>query len=389
MRRVLLLLLAGWAGCAAEHDLRPAAERAAKQSPSLAPPRTEPLPVLQRARLEYLFAAIDRIAQSWPQPAGAAELCLLLLAVDAQWSVNCPEAPSASFVRTEQTFRGQPVFARSGGHFDRDGRSLSTAELLHVMPAAAHVDEPGVRRSDLPAKYPWLLLGSLEGLTAHHPAFEAASTEEWISVALHEVMHTRQLRMPGFAADLSAINSKAVDPSALIALYNGDAEYRRAVEAEYTQLVAAAWNEQQSPAEAARVLADWLERYRKRSEGLASRPRGAQLLRADGLFMYVEGVARYVESRFLVDFAQHPKAALARDPKFRNYDRFAGRGYAGMPNKQLDQEYYYAIGFHVCVLLDRVDPSWKARVHATPAFLAGVTRAVLASSAEKLASVEP
>jgi hypothetical protein len=244
------------------------------------------------------------------------------------------------------------------------------------MSAAAHVDEPGAQRSDLAPGHAWLVLGSLEGLRAHHPAFEQCSTEEWISVALHEFAHTRQLTMPGFEDRLRAINSGSLAPSSLSKLFRSAPEYRRLVDAEYAQLIAAAWADP-GPDAARSALAAWLARYDLRRAWLAKQANGAALVRSDTLFSYIEGAARFVESQFLVDASQHPAGVLTSDPLARGYERFAGRGYAGMPNKQMDSEYFYAIGFHLCVLLERIDPGWKSRVHADPESIFGQVRSAL------------
>jgi hypothetical protein len=78
--------------------------------------------------------------------------------------------------------------------------------------------------------------------------------------------------------------------------------------------------------------------------------------------MYLEGVARFVESDFLANTPQHPAAGLEADPQFHHFAAFVDRGYLASPNRQLDVQYYYAIGYHLRVLLDRIDPSWKQRV---------------------------
>src|SRR6185312_13880048 len=115
-------------------------------------------------------------------------------------------------------------------------------------------------------------------------------------------------------------------------------------------------------------------RYRHRAETLRDRP---QLIADDALFSYIEGGARFVESQFLEDPSLHPPAhLLASDPRFHNYELFVGQGYAGSPNRQLDDHYFYAIGYHLCVLLDRSDPSWRSRVHDREHFLVDVVREV-------------
>jgi hypothetical protein len=345
-------------------------------APARSAPEAEPgsLPALQRARMDYLFDAMQRVAAAWPWMTHK-EPCVLLLEADVQWGLNCPEAPAAAFARVAGSFRQQPVFMRAGGTFTAGGRALSTAEFLAQNPASAHIDDALARRTDLPAGRPWLVLGSLEALTAFHPAFRGASTEEWLSVALHEFLHTEALRLPSFAAELARINEKSIDPARLRALYEDDAVYRALVDREYGGLAAAAAR----PPDAARdrrALHEWRTYYDERRTLLSKRADGAGLIHDDSLFTYVEGVARYVESAFLVDAAQHPPRAIAGDPRFTGFTRWSGRGYAAMPNRQLDPQYYYAIGFHLSLLLERVDPTWKRRAPAHGNWLIGVAHEI-------------
>jgi hypothetical protein len=340
-----------------------------------------PLPALQRARLEYLFEASSLLAKDWPWMSSD-ETCVYLLAPLVQWVVNCAEAPAAGFSRLEENFRGRPVFMRRGGTFDAAGKDLSTQELLARMPAAAHVDEPGAQNSDLPSRHAWLLLGSLEGLMQYHAAFKGSSTEEWLSVAMHEFFHTRQLRLASFATSLHLINTRELDAKPLAALYVDDARYRALVRREYELLVNAA-RASVGRAQALQVLRSWYALYRKRRANLAARPEGAKLVQSDCLFTYVEGVARYVESTFLIVPDQHPSIAIPGDARFDHFARWENRGYAAMPNRQLDTEYYYAIGFHLGLLLDRVDPTWKRAVHEHDDWLIGSVQRSVAGSARR------
>ncbi|HKP59064.1 MAG TPA: hypothetical protein VJV78_20220 [Polyangiales bacterium] len=348
------------------------------------PPRDEPKPVaaaaavslpeLERARLEYLFEAAGLVARSWPE-LGADQTCLLLIAQTLQWVVNCAEAPDG-FERTAEQFRGLPVFSHTGDSFETAGETRSTSELLARTPAAAHVFGSSGRKRPFPNRHPWLLLGTLEALRQFHPAFGPATTEHWLSVAMHEFVHIHQLRQPSFAPYAERIDARELQPAALVALYAGDADLRAQIVREHQQLSAAGMRARDG--EAARLaLSDWLRSYRKRSARIARRPDGAQLLHDERLFMYLEGVARFVESDFLVNPAQHPTRPLAGDPQFHGFEAFLGRGYAASPNRQLDDEYYYAIGYHLCVLLERVDPGWQRRVDIQPGWLLGVVEELL------------
>ena len=68
------------------------------------------------------------------------------------------------------------------------------------MPATADVPLAS-DSTDLAQNTPWIIASSLEGLIGSHPAFgKDTSTEEWLSVFLHEFFHTRQLLAPAFRA---------------------------------------------------------------------------------------------------------------------------------------------------------------------------------------------
>jgi hypothetical protein len=330
------------------------------------------LPKLQRQRLDYVFDAAELVRASWPGMTPE-HTCLMLIEAERQWVVNCQLAP-AGFEQTRQHFREHPVFVHLGGTFESDGGRMSTAEWLSTTPAAAHVAAPNTPAS-LPGDAPWLVLGSLEALSAFHPAFKHATTEAWVSVAVHEFVHTHQLRAAGFAPYLAAVDTHVSNPAALTALYTSDPSYRARIEREYALLSQAAARDARDKAAARQALRSWWALYLKRNQGLART--GVDVTRViadDALFSYLEGVARFVESDFLANTAQHPPEPTTHDARFRAYAEFVGRDYAGSPNRQLDSQYFYAIGYHLCVLLERLDPRWKNSVHTRSHWLLGVVR---------------
>jgi hypothetical protein len=175
----------------------------------------------------------------------------------------------------------------------------------------------------------------------------------------------------GFAPLLRRINDRSLDPKPLIDLYQGDAAYRELVDREYADLIATAWLPSLDASVAREALTAWHARYLERSAYLQNLERGARLLETDRVLTYIEGVARFVESNFLIDATQHPSTRLTGDPHFGDFRKWKAGGYAAMENRQLDKEYYYAIGFHLALLLEQVDPSWKQRVATTEGFLIG------------------
>lgn len=110
------------------------------------------------------------------------------------------------------------MFVHAGDSFEVAGALRSTRELLEHTPAAAHVFTPSASATGLPPKHAWLLLGTLEALRAYHPAFGPATTEAWVSVAIHELIHVHQLRQPEFAPYLERIDNHSLEPTAITAL---------------------------------------------------------------------------------------------------------------------------------------------------------------------------
>jgi hypothetical protein len=342
----------------------------------VSPPRVEVvaplLPSLQILRLTYTYQAAELLQRAWPlvQPA---DTCLLLVEPELQWVINC-QLPPPHFRLTTQTFRDRPIYVHEGGSFESAGRSRSTAELLATTPAAAQVPA-GSAGAALPGIKPWLVVGSLEALTKFHPAFEHATTEAWVSVVMHELVHTHQLRAPGAERFLDTIVTGKRTPDALTALFANDPRFHALVEREYALLTRAAQQPEGDKPAAKQALKRWLTLYQQRIASLSE-----QLIEDDALFSYIEGVARYVESQFLAEPSLHPQTSLATDPRFDHYVQFRDRGYAGSPNRQLDEHYFYAIGYHLCILLDRLDSGWRTRVHTREHFLYDLVRDVAVSA---------
>jgi hypothetical protein len=339
----------------------PSVERAAAVSPAL-----PSLSAVQLARLEYTFQAAELTQRDWPQM-HAAETCMLLVEPTLQWVVNCDQT-LPGFELTLQTFRNRAMYVHAAGSFEAAGQSQSTAQLLAKTPAAAQVPARNVPQP-LPGNKPWLVVGSLEALTQFHPAFEHATTEAWVSVVIHELVHTHQLRAPGAENFVDAIVGMQRSPDALTELFLGNARYHALVEREYELLTRAAAADPTDTRAAREALQRWQTRYRERIGSLRGMSNTKQLIADDALFSYLEGVARFVESQFLADPSLQPQASLAGDDRFDHYAQFRDRGYAGSPNRQLDEHYFYAIGYHLCVLLDRVDSTWRSRVHSRERFL--------------------
>jgi len=339
------------------------------------------LPKLQRQRLNYVFDAAELVRESWPGMTPE-RTCLMLIEADRQWVVNCELAPPG-FEQTRQHFRERPVFVHLGDTLDSDHGRMSTGEWLSTTPAAAHVPAPNTPAS-LPGADPWLVLGTLEALSTFHPSFKHATTEAWVSVAVHEFVHTHQLRAAGFAPYLAAVDTHVSNPATLTTLYTSHPGFRAQIEREYALLSQAAARDARDKPAAYQALRSWWALYLKRNQWLdRAGIDAARVIADDALFSYIEGVARFVESDFLANTAQHPPEPTTRDARFHAYEEFVGRDYSASPNRQLDSQYFYAIGYHLCVLLERVDPRWKSSVHTRSHWLLGMVRELAVKDGER------
>jgi hypothetical protein len=354
------------------------AEAAAAQQPLPAGPTPEAAPALpsvERARLEYALDSAKLLGQDWPW-LRVDETCVLLIAPEAQWIVNCPTAPEA-FTAVGEPLLGRPVYATSSTTIESGGRPVPSTAFIAAVPATADVPLAMDSTKGLARETPWIITSSLDGLIGAHPAFgNDTPTEEWLAVFLHEFFHTRQFLLPSFRSTLVEMKSGKVDATALEKLFKDDGSYRALVEREYAALSAAATRDAALTAEAARaVLQSWSSMYTERRAQL-QKLGGEPFVRADLVLTYVEGTGRYVEANFLSDARFHSSLPLTADPHYDDFRRFTAKpGYQGLVQRKLGPRYYYSLGMHLALVLDRADPTWKKRVSEAPEWLVSLARA--------------
>lgn len=358
---------------------------AAAPAPSAAKPHDPALalPEVQRARIEFALASFERFAQDWPW-IRADRTCVLLLSPTVQWVANCDEPPT--YDQIEEPLRGRPVYSNRSTTLDAGGQEIPVTVFMQAVPAAADISMPKVEANDAGEKPPWIIATTLEALREHHPAFkQEANTEEWLGIFLHEFFHTQQQLQPSFRATLAAIKAQELDPAKLERAFATDPSYRAQVEKEYQLLSEAAAGDEALTPEAARsVLANWSKLYDQRQSSLRGLG-GDVLARTDLVYLYLEGAARYAESMFIAEPRLRATSSIANDPYFTS---FAGRGrkYAQLSNRKMGTKYYYSLGYHLGLVLDRADPSWKARVSETPDWIVGLAREQAALAGKKLSA---
>lgn len=360
-------------GLGALHACASVTQTGASSAPAaqLSHPNTQgTIPSVELWRLDYALRSSAALSARWPWFT-TTQTCILLIGLDTQWVLNCDDAPSPDFAPIEPRFRERPIYARVGGSFTLDGKDVPSSAFVQALPATTSVPHEGQQPSDLAHARPFVIVSSLDALVGLNPGFPAeTTTEEWLSIFVHEFFHTRQLTVPTFADQLRDLYAGKLDPHRLSQLYEQDGRYRELVEREYTLLAQEAAQQAVDVTQSSHVLHHWRESYAARRDYLSTLPDGPELTQLDVIFTYLEGVARYVENDYLVDARLHIREPSA-DPHFHGFARTEAKGYAGMANKALSVRYVYPLGMHLALLLDRVDPSWTQRVHEHRELLIG------------------
>ncbi len=348
------------------------------------------LSVAERARLAEYFHLRDQLGERvWPGFGDAdipvvlyneATVFLVGLADPAPGWRPMPDGDAAggSWSPLAEAVAGQPAYGQplpANGATpqaftvqvgDRWAASLTTMEWMRVGLAEEI-------RADLPpavaAVFPYgLFLDQL-----------LSGSDQFISLIAHEAFHAFQGQ---------------VAPQRLAA-----AEAASRQEAGYPwETTAAAWQSElatlaaavaaPTDAEAARLAGEFLDsRARRRAEmGLTPAQIDFEQQRE-----WLEGLARYAELAIwreaAADPAYQPVAALADEPDFADYTGYEARWQRELEQMermaaQPDEGRFYYSGMAIGVLLDRLQPGWKARALEPGVTLEGVLGESLSQRAE-------
>lgn len=350
-------------------------------NPSIKPEQGLPL---QLSRIDYALQSISRLKTVWPWLAPD-ETCIVLTDSHAQYLLNCEAPANSPYDKTPWRFHGRPIYINSSEAAVLDTQSAPYHVFTQQLVGTVVVYQPQHRNTtDFAKQKPWIFVSSLEALIENHPAFnKQATTEAWLSIFIHEFFHTRQLLHPNAQKAWGRMLSGKINPGRLDALYLDNPDYRAAIDQEYAYLVKAVKTVEQIPSayQAQAALKHWLALRQQRIERFSavhstlfpSKQHNPETLETvDTTYLYIEGVARYVENIFTVNpELQAPIELLEHDQRFSGFSQSAGRGYEGMWSRTIPQggKYYYALGLHLGLLLDRVTPEWTQTVHENPRWL--------------------
>lgn len=374
----VLMVFAPFLGCggrastpaarsAARADVRAAtpAVRAAT-SPTVEAPTAIPF---GEARIDRMNRVHDVLASSltgWKLTNVGTDCTLVFDALD-QWLVGCDVASAPKgYAPTSEAVLGRPILWRG------DAVTIGDKHMAYADVKLGLVGTVTQQERDDGAKTPVLVLQDWDALHANHPGFQQSSVDEWTGIAIHEAFHAHQMWHPKVRARIDAW-AKETSPATKDAparpapastddlgkFYRSNAAFARAVDDELA-ILRKATEVSKTPADARKALHEWLRLRETRRNAFASALEtaypNARAWEMDGFYTFLEGTARYVEATYRLASAEGKGLTPTTIP-----------GLSGGGAK-----YVYAIGMYVSFLLDRIDPTWKARVCDDDELLIGV-----------------
>ncbi len=328
----------------------------------LAKSAVQPLPAREQRQITRALNGLRQLKR-WPNPSpesGPLQLspCIVLFGEKAQWLLGCEYIPKGLQQVPGQRFMGKPVYWTSQALY------LPHVRVNYPLIKTTVVGQGLLYMPQVPASkpyrdQPWFLIQRQQDLKRYHPAFKNITDVEWTSLFVHEAFHMlMQLPEPGIAAQMALAGKPQghipyVDQEDLKRLYRETPGLQRMLFEEH-KLLSTALHKNLSPDEATQALKDWWQLYQGRIQRLGAGFKGTYG-HWDAFWTFLEGSARYVESRFLLEQLQKNR-------------------YSDLPavNHSIAAHYYYSIGMHLAFLMDRIDPQWPAKVYQHPRWLVGL-----------------
>lgn len=192
---------------------------------------------------------------------------------------------------------------------------------------------------------------------------DVSSTEEWVTMVVHEYFHGFQFKHREYFQS-QAQNTVQVKQDSLRNIYRNNSWFKKKVDAENVLLLLAL--ETKSRTEIDSLITTFFKiRNERRKE--TKRRLGFDIEKYEKAYETMEGTARYVEQKLYKKFSDKlPDSKLiVSDSSYHSYNYFK--------NYRIDKDewlymtsktpgYYYATGFNMARLLDKVDIKYKNRL---------------------------
>lgn len=356
-----LFLMLFAAGCGPKTPSRTVLSGAPSNAPAAQPsppvPPTSPLGPTRTEHFQRVHDVLRPALASWGLT-GLGTDCSLTFSDRDQWLVGCELESTPGFRPTGESVLGRPVLW-SPDPVTFGGKHAPYEQVkLGLVGTVAESD-----RGD-GTSTPVLVVQDWETLHAHHPGFTTSAVDEWYGIAIHEAFHAHQMWHPRIRTRLDAWKKEQLASSEdLGKVYAENAVCKRAIDDEIEMLRKATASARDA-ARAKTALLEWLARREARraklEPALERALPGKRGWEMDGFLTFLEGTARYVEASFLLSTPAGARLTPTTLPGLSN-------GGA---------KYVYVIGMYVSFLLDRADPTWKARIFDNDELLIGAAKAV-------------
>ncbi|WP_162056177.1 hypothetical protein [Pontibacter pamirensis] len=192
---------------------------------------------------------------------------------------------------------------------------------------------------------------------------DVSSTEEWVTMVVHEYFHGFQYRHRNYFQSMSN-NLSSVPQDSLRNIYLNNPWFKEKVDKENKLLLLALDSESRTEVDSLTTAFSKLREQRRKE---TKRRLGFDIENYEKIYETMEGTARYVEQKLYEKFSDKvpDKRLTSSDTSYHSYGYFK--------NYKIDKDewlylttksgaYFYATGFNMARLLDKLNIEYKARL---------------------------
>jgi hypothetical protein len=224
--------------------------------------------------------------------------------------------------------------------------------------------ETGMTLGDPTAKYnyhsPFMMCSSYEETYKTIPT--VLSTEEWTTMIIHEYFHGYQYKHKPYI-DYYEKEIVQIQPDSLITIYNNNTWFKNAIDKENELLLKAITETDRI--KIVNIINDFFALRTQRRKTVLTKMK-FDISKYEKCYETMEGTARYIEySLYKLYATKQPDYKLLKsDTSFRSFEKF--RNYDITKDEWLYKTekttYFYAIGFNMARLLDKLKIEYKSRL---------------------------
>jgi hypothetical protein len=330
-------------------------------------------------RVQAAYDAVKRSARFWPGFDKTEVKAMLIYDARGEWFFG-QSGDLRGFYRTGQMMNGLPINYAEPSLF----LTGEVKPYARIRKQDGWLGRIGWRDFDAdtshPRSEPMMIMQELGTAKENHRSI--SSTEDWISVYVHECFHVFQHDFADVRKAQKIGWDETGDRDVLDKLASSG-EYEGAVAAEFVILNGAV-TEATTKDSARQTLRRWLaareERIKRFAKDFAKAGGKGDLDKVDMFLTSSEGTAKYVENMYLTTPEAFDDPALAGDPAARQYVPPESAGSKKIVRRTITYRrvgnYFYTIGDLVSRLLDVADEGWKSKVFDRSHLLIGAVAAL-------------